>query len=309
MNTYSEAVEKRWRFVASMRQLPSLVREDNLPGAGEVGSLALRLRQDCSSAEVRRLARVFGDLGECMLGAESFYVSKQIGLAVISAASSIPLETMTLSAGMLPAESGFVWFDHPIELETIHDKVIGYQEPYQLPVAIHAIAWASANASGTHAMIASIASSHGVDSLGLIDFCVVAMDRPIAEQNISTVPERDKLVRWWASFLLWIDQRIVSVESAPVERHARRRLDREVGADFNRSLKVVLLRRKVGAKDHPDSEPHLEWSCQWVVSGHWRNQYYPKRERHEPKWILPYVKGPEDKPLKPPSERVFAVVR
>ena len=28
-----------------------------------------------------------------------------------------------------------------------------------------------------------------------------------------------------------------------------------------------------------------------------------------PKWILPYVKGPADKPLKAPTKTVYAVVR
>jgi hypothetical protein len=48
---------------------------------------------------------------------------------------------------------------------------------------------------------------------------------------------------------------------------------------------------------------------QWLVSGHWRKQFYRSTGEHRPKWIEPYVKGSEDQPLKPPTETVFRVSR
>lgn len=36
---------------------------------------------------------------------------------------------------------------------------------------------------------------------------------------------------------------------------------------------------------------------QWIVRGHWRQQWYPAREVHRPIWIAPHAKGPADAPL------------
>jgi hypothetical protein len=43
----------------------------------------------------------------------------------------------------------------------------------------------------------------------------------------------------------------------------------------------------------------VAWTKRWVVSGHWRNQWYPSIGAHRQRYILPYVKGPADKPLDP----------
>lgn len=111
-----------------------------------------------------------------------------------------------------------------------------------------------------------------------------------------------------AAAVAWMRQEIVVPEPGYVERHARRRLDREASSDFNRAVRVILLRRR--AHDVTTTEnAKRNWTCQWIVSGHWRNQYHPSDGRHEQKYIIAYPKGPRDKPLKPPSERVFAVIR
>ncbi|TXH58329.1 MAG: hypothetical protein E6Q97_02475, partial [Desulfurellales bacterium] len=48
-----------------------------------------------------------------------------------------------------------------------------------------------------------------------------------------------------------------------------------------------------------------QWRYQWLVNGHWRAQWYPKSQEHRTIWIMPHMKGPEDKPVKPATERVF----
>lgn len=66
-------------------------------------------------------------------------------------------------------------------------------------------------------------------------------------------------------------------------------------------VKSVLLRRASGG----DKAEGLEeagtrrYSCQWMVGCHWRQQVCGKgRAERKPTLILPYVKGPEDKPLR-----------
>jgi hypothetical protein len=77
-----------------------------------------------------------------------------------------------------------------------------------------------------------------------------------------------------------------------------------------KKIQIVYLRRR---EQHPTlqdgSSNPVDWSCQWLVQGHWRNQYHPSDQSHKPAFIQSYVKGPEDKPFKPPSPRIFAAVR
>lgn len=44
-------------------------------------------------------------------------------------------------------------------------------------------------------------------------------------------------------------------------------------------------------------EARRDWSHRWLVSGHWRNQWYPSEGVHRPIWIDAFVKGPSDAPL------------
>jgi hypothetical protein len=71
---------------------------------------------------------------------------------------------------------------------------------------------------------------------------------------------------------------------------------------------VITLRRQ-RHPDHPDHEPgEVEWKWQWVVRGHWRNQWYPSIKQHRQIWVMPYMKGPEDAPIKP-VKRAFEFTR
>lgn len=69
---------------------------------------------------------------------------------------------------------------------------------------------------------------------------------------------------------------------------------------------VQIINLRTLARD--DTEPRKqegtrEYHHRWVVGGHWRQQACgPGRKQRKPVFILPYVKGPEDAPLK--TERV-----
>lgn len=116
----------------------------------------------------------------------------------------------------------------------------------------------------------------------------------------------------WATLFsgaAFLQQRILTAPSVLAERHARKRLLRD-GWQPDPLIRVVQLRRKERVGGNQSGQPvEREWSCQWVVRGHWRQQFYPSKHRNQPIWITPYVKGPEDKPLKAPRATVFAVVR
>ncbi len=113
--------------------------------------------------------------------------------------------------------------------------------------------------------------------------------------------------RWICSASMFVEQRIVEHCTAPVARHAARRATKlNVSPTCNVVGMRRLDRRRLGSADDTAA---IEWQCQWLVRGHWRQQFYPRAGRHVPRWIAPYIKGPDNKPLKMPKPTVFAVAR
>lgn len=100
------------------------------------------------------------------------------------------------------------------------------------------------------------------------------------------------------SFFLLVKQKIAVIHPQSPGRGALRRLSRSALMPEDGMVQVVTLRkeRPASQEEITDGTP-MEWSHRWIVSGHWRNQYYPSKGRHEPVWIEAYEKGPEDKPL------------
>lgn len=90
--------------------------------------------------------------------------------------------------------------------------------------------------------------------------------------------------------------RITGAEYVPhtsrEHKKAEKRFEREPGVLW------LTLRHAKGAKDVAGGHQNgggdgREYSCRWLVRGHWRKLASGKLT-----WVKPYVKGPEDKPLR-----------
>lgn len=105
--------------------------------------------------------------------------------------------------------------------------------------------------------------------------------------------ERTILASW-----LLMGQTLSSREIVRAPRAARRRLARDTPG-LDPTVRYIDLRRirttTVGAP--PTDGAGRTYRHQWIVRGHWRNQWYPSRGDHRPIWIAPHLAGPEDKPL------------
>ncbi len=113
------------------------------------------------------------------------------------------------------------------------------------------------------------------------------------------------IVRFLVSSWLWLKQRIMRPHAEIANSRARKQAEH---ISMRASVNVILLRRS--EHDGAQTPAHSpEWSCQWLVRGHWRQQYLPSTQSHRPTWIEPYVKGPDDKPLKAPTPTVYQVIR
>lgn len=109
------------------------------------------------------------------------------------------------------------------------------------------------------------------------------------------------------AFFAFIVQRLAATTITRASRATRRRL-KQANFPAEGLIKIVTLRAKESSKASHESTP-VDWSCQWIVRAHWRNQPYPSLGIYKPKLIPSHVKGPEDKPLKKPATPLFAVVR
>jgi hypothetical protein len=103
---------------------------------------------------------------------------------------------------------------------------------------------------------------------------------------------------------LLMQQPVTTVSNAEYKRQDRRRLERDRIEPA--PVRVITLRRAKSSNDHSESD--REYHHQWIVRGHWRQQYYPSRGVHRPVWIAPHIKGPEGAPMLG-GEKVHAWVR
>lgn len=87
----------------------------------------------------------------------------------------------------------------------------------------------------------------------------------------------------------WIDDRMMIPNRQAIKRARRARITPEV--------RVIQLRKAKQQTHKSDDPSELHYSHRFIVQAHWRNQWYPSQQRHAPRWIPSYVKGPEDRPL------------
>lgn len=120
--------------------------------------------------------------------------------------------------------------------------------------------------------------------------------------------EQQMLLQWILTASMFVEQDILTQSQVRAGKHTAKRVE---AISHEPMCNVVALRRRLNNRHDSasDSERSVEWQCRWLVRGHWRKQYYQKAQRHVPIFIEPYVKGPDDKPMKTPSPTVFAVTR
>lgn len=263
-----------------------------------------------------------------LVQAECFYWADWTCDALASAGPHLPLAWL-LQPSLLPVNKGFFYFERSLPL------------PSDVPgEGLRAISWAPVvQAKGRNLAIAlgSGSLTPGAEHSSIIisffmdlpnrrvPLPVSAYEfpfgRPLQEvqdeiERIQDVPTKTFLrsqrtiakLRYFGAALSFLDQRIVQSHREHADRHTVRRLQRIRPTDVVPEVQVIRLRR-VEPLDRESHDGPVDWSCQWIVRGHWRMAWLPSLSIHQPVWVRPHVKGPADKPLKLPEERIFAVVR
>lgn len=264
--------------------------------------------------DVKDLARVFFD-GQTIpldLG-ETFAVTTEIMDLVDAASQSLP--DFTLRPYDVPAERGFVYFENGL---LISDDVA------DRPMVIKAIGWSFASAEG---VIGDMHENYGVvlsiwtdardprdhmyedflrlypelERIGLqagpLQFLGIQPHKWEDPISAATKIAGANLFRFMYSLWRFMQETFIDARAILPDRPAQKRAIR--AGRPTAEVRVIRLRKR---DPHRHDGDHLEdddilWSHRWLVKGHWRNQWYPSEQRHAPKWISGYVKGPEHLPL------------
>lgn len=238
-----------------------------------------------------------------LLQSKMFWWAEATADAVACAAENYPSDLL-FSRDLLYCDFGWAYFDVPVYRETDPN------DSSRVWGQINAVQWIYTQLADQNMYLIVIPWS-----------CISGfwMHLPTAVlREGSTLTELATIVAPGAEILLtrfvlaagaWLRQRILTTHEEHPNHQTRKTIKREFGNITVPNIQVVQLRRTASAPHESASVSERDWHCQWMVRGHWRNQYYASSGDHMPKYIHPYIKGPEDMPLKPSSGEIFAVTR
>lgn len=236
----------------------------------------------------------------CVYGETFAWRSEMLAIALRAAASLNPAWAFHRSC--LVAPTGYAFFEEPVGIgdglysgllwNTVVEKPNGSGYDYYLQAG----EWADDQ------------------RLGLMAFLVDAREpttryfAAFEDEPNDIGPRRDDeadCFMFVAAALELASQKIATVDDVNPTRPSRRRARAWRPEPV---VRIIQLRRLETNQRSEEAVP-VDWRCRWIVGGHWREQWFPSTEVHRPVWISPYIKGPEEKPLKLANASVFVVSR
>jgi hypothetical protein len=303
-------------------QLPA-IRDELIEGwAGDLGpgwaDSMLHLLGNEVSAERRAMTgeQVAAEEQERLNAADLFFVGADMAKLALAAAKSLP--EFTLRPQDLPAPYGLILYDEVLEtLETINEQnqpdkmfIVGANwgieaETNTRPAGVwltwlqHRDLWLEfARHVGRHTPRQSermrqhlprVFINHQIRWPFELPGTVDNFAAPDSERPYDVDLENTLKTTW-----LLMNQPMAVNTDTQLSRNERRRLERK--GITPPTVRVITLRRPSSAPAD-DTDPERQYHHQWIVRGHWRNQWYPSVQDHRPVWIAPHIKGPEDAPF------------
>lgn len=260
-----------------------------------------------------------------VMNAELFWVNADMTELATVAAKSMP--SFTLSSEDLPSRWGLMIFERPIhymktDAGDVSPIVAAAWGPWAPPNWTTGGVWVSwysdvdaAIERAEHGHIATqagelapwVAATIKAEISALVYDCETVA--PFTDTAVATVDalsgdpaEPDALgVDLMKTVWLLMQQPLSRSTEVVPDRAVRKRLRRKQQEPA--PVRVIELRRS--PRSESDGTGTREYHHAWVVRGHWRQQWHPKREVHRPVWIAPHIKGPEGAPLIG-GEKVYA---
>jgi hypothetical protein len=246
--------------------------------------------------------------------AKPMFWTKEITEAVVAISNTLKLEEITAHRELLYCDHAFCWFEEPWMEMVIPPDVH----------RIHALTWSFISGTmedGTNREGIIIAA------YTLVEGVITPLFRTLLKTGLSlgaptkVIPLGDRwdqdddpakgeaLMSFAVAASMFLRQKLAVETHTRLPRHARKRVA-ALGHQGEPVVSVVLLRKRERRPDGPTAEhSDREYSYRWWVGGHVRQQYYPSLDKHLPILISPYIKGDDDKPLKPRTTPIFLINR
>lgn len=263
--------------------------------------------------------RMAKDIRDQLNEATTYYVADEMMDLVVAAGTTVPSTPFELDE--LPSLSGYVELSRPLIVEDtagqnvtarafswhieettyVNDQGVPEEDAESLLVVFYSCTDDVEQDVGLQKMIETHPDAWaGMPWYHVIHWIPFQFGKdwsPIAED-----PPPGNILSWLAfvkTFFLLVDQEIATVTKTYPDRGTARRLKREGKPPEYGQIEVIALRHAhpINENTQISEEDDVHWSHRWMVSGHWRNQWYPKTKKNKPLWIQAHIKGPEDKPL------------
>lgn len=265
-----------------------------------------------------------------------YFFSSHVCNLISEASKSLPL-TATLETNLIPSFASFWWFESPLELTggmlgplravtwMCFDPIVedgkevgiiaGFPTNYSPASSkmLRLVFWLDAEnetvKSGADSSPWRGLPIPGTQMPWMFGSTPTEAMNGVANQSGLAIDDghiRAQKLRYLLAALLFIRQKYLIMRRETPPRAVRRRID----PSPNQSEVVVVTLRSAEHKDPTDKSEPQDWAYRWWVRGHWRMQACGEgRQERNPVWIMPYIKGPEGKPLKARLEQIFAVTR
>lgn len=282
--------------------------------AAQSGELNLLLPKAKRAKAKMSDVQVMHALIDLSLTGEVYYWAPELVETLSNTFESLPPTTLT--ADLLPSPYGFAVMDGAVPIPPFRDvggEVVNDD--------LLAFSWSTVESKGRFAGAFIVYYTRPAPDLTPVPSPTTIFFWPAGETTTKMeaehqdraedrleLPRVRKRLAIAADAWLFLRERVLVHSNRQPGRAGRRRLER-ANPELPTEVKVVELRRREYVR-RGESEPvDVEWTCRWIVQGHWRSQYYPSTGEHRPRWIRPYVKGPDDMPLRVPRAVVNTVVR
>lgn len=139
----------------------------------------------------------------------------------------------------------------------------------------------------------------------------------------------DSTLAWLHALFIFMGTEVVATPKAHIDRHTKRRALRSIKQN---EVSIITLRRTVRppGEDVEYDPAQIDWSCQWLVQGHWRHlenyqglgiqTHHAQPGGHmgdrtlcehcaaKITWIPPYIKGPDGLPFRA-TKKLYRISR
>lgn len=303
------------------------------------GNAARRAFQALAAGNGEQQARnIAGSISHALHSAVTYEVTAEMTEVMLAVVEKTLVEH--LYEEELPAPSGFAWFDRPFEMVDIDGnallcRAVSWEMMHRPDPAAAIVLWTHTDDTGPATLwdrseypdqaehIRQLLGPLVIMHMALFPFGVRFEGDP--DWDSTKIRSANQVLAILHLLWMFLGMEITTMYQPQVARPARRRALRSLK---HGEVNVIVLRRL----RHPDdgrvvSHREVDWSCRWVVQGHYRHLDSYDQARHHAlaehrgteticgacssrlTYVRPYVKGPDGAPLRAAGPTLHKLAR